>query len=77
MVNQRLCDILGYTRKKLIHLSFRDLTLPEHLAHDEAQVRSMLEGRAQGLIWEKRYLRKNGQVIWARLTSSLVRDDEG
>ncbi len=77
LVNQRLCDILGYARQELMRMDFRGLTHPEDLPRDNERLQRMLEGHSQGETWEKRALRKDGQVIWVRLTAALLRQDDG
>ena len=76
-VNQRLCQKLDYQREELLERSFQDITHPEDLEADLDQVRRMIAGEITTYAMEKRYLRKDGTYIWANLTVSLVRDDEG
>nr|WP_290227479.1 PAS domain S-box protein [Trichocoleus desertorum] len=73
-VNQKLCDIVGYTRSDLLDLTFQDITVPEDLAADLACVHQVLAGTLQTFSMEKRYIRKNGSTIWVNLTVSLVRE---
>jgi PAS domain S-box-containing protein len=77
LVNQRMCDILGYSREELLERSFRDVTYPDDV---EASVRSMRGVQANetgSFNLEKRYIRKDGSVIWVNLTASAVRDVAG
>ena len=76
-VNQRLCDIVGYTRSELLKLSFQDITHPDDLETDLDYVRQVLAGEINSYNLEKRYLHKSGRSIWIRLTVSLVRKDDG
>ncbi|MFO1327158.1 MAG: PAS domain S-box protein [Rubrivivax sp.] len=78
LVNGRLCDILGYSRAELLQMSFQDITHPDDLPRAMARVRSMLaaSGPAREQV-EKRYLRKDGSVVWVMLTVSLLRRDDG
>jgi PAS domain S-box-containing protein len=76
-VNQRLCGIVGYAREELLALSFQDITHPDDLDLDLAQVRQMLNGTLQTYSMEKRYIRKDGATTWINLTVSLVRDAKG
>lgn len=76
-VNQKLCDIVGYPRDELLRLSFQDITHPDDLDRDVAQAGRVLTGELNHYSLEKRYLRKDGQVVWIQLTVSLVRDIEG
>lgn len=77
-VNQAYCDILGYTRRELLSLSLRDVTHPEDLASDAAEVTMLLSGQHRSIAVQKRYLRKGGGVLWVDLVLALVRSaDEG
>jgi PAS domain S-box-containing protein len=72
--NQRLCEIVGYAPEELSKLKFQDITDPADLDADLAQLRKMLAGEIDQYVMEKRYVRKNGSVVWASLTVSAVRD---
>ncbi len=76
-VNQRLCDIVGYTRAELLTRTFQDLTHPDDLAADLALVQQVLANELQIYRMEKRYIHKNGMLIWINLTVSLQRDAAG
>ena len=73
-VNDALCGILGYSREQLQSMTFQDITHPEDLDADVAQLEETLAGTRAGYQMEKRYLRPDGQVVWALLSVSLVRD---
>src|SRR5436305_5055818 len=64
-VNQSLCEILGYSKEELLHLTFQDLTHPEDLETDLAYVHQMLIGEIRTYQMEKRYFHKRGNVVWA------------
>src|SRR5262249_45579002 len=72
-----LCRILGYTADELVTKSFHDLTYPDDLAADLVQVELMREGKIDNYNIEKRYLRKDGAIIWAKKTVSCVRKGDG
>jgi PAS domain S-box-containing protein len=76
-VNRSLCDILGYSEGELLGGRFQDITVPEDLPSDLEFVRRMLVGEIATYQMEKRYRRRDGQVVWALLSVSLVRDTEG
>ena len=76
-VNQKLCDIVGYSREELLQSTFQDITHPEDLDADLASLRRMLAGEIQTYGMEKRYLRKDGSQIWIYLTVGLVRQPTG
>jgi PAS domain S-box-containing protein len=73
-VNQRLCDILQYSRDELLKLTFQDITHPDDLQADLALVNQLLIGAIPHYQMEKRYLRKDKSTVWVELTVSLVRD---
>ncbi|MGB7375502.1 MAG: PAS domain S-box protein [Rivularia sp. (in: cyanobacteria)] len=72
-VNQKLCDILGYTRSELLQRTFLQVTYADDLDSDLKQVRNLLSGKVANFSMEKRYTRKDGSVIWVEMTVSLVR----
>jgi len=76
-VNQTLCNITGYSENELIYQSFMDITHPDDLEADLAQVERVLRGESTGYRIEKRYIRKNGEFVWVELTVSLKRTDTG
>ena len=76
-VNRVLCEIVGYTERELLALTFQDITHPDDLAADVEYVRRMLQGEIASYQMEKRYLHKRGDVIWALLSVSLVRGEDG
>jgi PAS domain S-box-containing protein len=76
-VNGALCRILGYLADELLTKSFQDVTYPDDLAADLVQVELMHEGKIDSYNAEKRYVRKDGAIIWARETVSCVRKGDG
>ena len=76
-VNQAFCAMLGYTKSELEKLRFQDLTHSDDLTANLAQRQMLLSGEIQSYQLEKRYLRKDGQVMWGLLTSFIERDSTG
>jgi PAS domain S-box-containing protein len=76
-VNQRLCDIVGYTQAELLQKTFQDITHPDDLETDLIFVRRLLADEIQNYTMQKRYLHKHGSIVWVDLTVSLVRDTKG
>lgn len=75
-VNEKLCDIVGYSEAELQTLTFRDITHPDDLSRDMEQVYAMLDGSISIYSMEKRYIRKDWNIIWVNLTVSLVRKED-
>nr|WP_242019093.1 MULTISPECIES: PAS domain S-box protein [unclassified Trichocoleus] len=72
-VNQKLCEIVGYTREELLELTFQDITYPDDLEADLALVDRLLAGEIETYSMEKRYICKDGSTVWINLTVSLRR----
>ena len=76
-VNHALCHLLGYTEAELLATDFQSLTHPDDLVSDMVQVEALLRGAIGGYQMEKRYLRRDGSVVWTLLSVSLVRNTDG
>ncbi|MBV1693961.1 MAG: MASE1 domain-containing protein [Hyphomicrobiales bacterium] len=77
MTNQRLATILGYERAELMAKTWQKLTHPDDVATDAAQRDRLSRGEADSFQIEKRYVRKDGTVIWAELHVGCIRDKSG
>ncbi|MEH1819193.1 MAG: PAS domain S-box protein [Nostoc sp.] len=77
LVNQRLCNILGYTPEELQLLTFQDITHPDDLNTDLEYVDQILADNIQTYSTEKRYFRKDNSIIWVNVTVSLMRELSG
>lgn len=73
-VNKSLSDIVGYTQDELLAKNFQDITYPEDLAQDLEQLNILIKGDIHYYNMQKRYIHKNGKIIWILLSVSLVRD---
>jgi two-component system, cell cycle sensor histidine kinase and response regulator CckA len=71
-VNPQFCAITGYTREELQGLSFREITHPDDLAATVEGYEAIRDGKRAYFNLEKRYLRKDGAVVWASLTGAAV-----
>ena len=72
-VNQKFCEIVGYTPTDLTKLTFQEVTSPEDLNADLGYVERMLAGKIQTYSMQKRYIQKSGSLIWVNITVSLAR----
>lgn len=77
LVNQKFCDILGYSREELLENKFQSITHPEDLKIELAYINQLLTGELNIYSMEKRFLRKNGELVWGNLTVSLLREQDG
>ena len=76
-VNRSLCEMTGYAEAELLRMRFQDITHREDLHLDLQNVGKMLCGEAKTYQMEKRYLHKNGSIVWGLLSVSLVCNDAG
>lgn len=75
--NDALCRMLGYTREELCATAWPDITHPEDVNLDLVPFHRMASGNLDRYRVEKRFLHKQGHIVWARLAVSLVRDAAG
>jgi len=76
-VNDRLCEMLGYRRAQLLRLSWAELTHPDDLADDLAQFGRVMNRRIEGYSLDKRFLRQDGTVLYASVSTRCVRRPNG
>lgn len=76
-VNDRLCAIIGYSRDELLARTFQEITYAPHLARDLAAAEELISGAIPTYSTEKRYVRKDGSLVWINLTVAMVRGDDG
>jgi PAS domain S-box-containing protein len=76
-VNERLCQMLGYTRAELLAANWLALSHPDEIQLNLALRERHLRGETADYALEKRYFRKDGSTVWINLTASVQRDEQG
>ena len=76
-VNDCLCSLVGYSREELLKGTFQDITHPDDLQTDMAFVRQLLADEIPHYSMDKRYIRRDGSIIWIGLTVALRRHHDG
>ncbi len=75
--NRALQEMLGYSAEELEGMSFAEFSHPDDAVTDRRLLEELVAGKRDHYLMEKRYRRKDGRLVWARLTVSLVRDAAG
>ena len=75
--NATFCRILGYSEAELIERGWLPVTHPEDRAASREQQRLLLRGQSSGEAFEKRYIRKDGTVVWTRVRISVLNAETG
>ncbi len=71
-----MCALLGYSQEELLKRDLYQLTHPDDLAVSEERAKALWSGLTHSYALEKRYLHKNGQVVWVNIAVALIRDGE-
>jgi len=75
--NAAMCKFVGYSEGELLARTAFDITHPDERERDRALIRRLLVGELPVFDVEKRYIRKDGNVVWARVTANVIRDQSG
>ena len=75
--NRTFQQILGYTDEELSTIKWHSFTHPDDVARDQDNLNSIVSGENSSLRWEKRYIHKDGHIVWADISTILQRDSEG
>lgn len=76
-VNRAMCNFVGYSEAELLQMSYHQITHPEDLAENVSARTRLLNGELPTFQQEKRYVRKDGRVVWALMVVSQVLDHHG
>jgi PAS domain S-box-containing protein len=75
--NAAMCRFVGYSEAELFNLSVFDITHPDEREQDRQSLRSMDAGTLPVFDREKRYICKDGKIVWARVTANTIRNEDG
>ena len=75
--NMRLAEMLGYQPDEIPRLTVQQISCPDNVRESMEKMRQLWSGEVATVNLEKRYVRKDGRLIWARITASMQRDAEG
>src|SRR5947207_9803186 len=73
-VNRSLCNLLGFSEREMLESSFQAVTHPDDIGNDLANLYRLLQSETPTCQVEKRYVHRDGEVVWALNSVSLVRD---
>ena len=76
-VNDEMCRLLGYERSELLQKTWPELTHPDDLAAEVAEFDRVMAGEIDGYLLDKRWIRKDGQVIESIVSKRLLRRADG
>ncbi|GAB3808080.1 hypothetical protein GCM10028819_46290 [Spirosoma humi] len=77
LINKAFADLVGYTQDELLDQHFGTISHPDDVAENVALVQQLIRGESNSYIFNKRYRHKNGTIVWAQVSSALIRDQEG
>ena len=76
-VNRRMCDIFGYSKEEFEGMSVNDITHPHSLDVSPKYIKRASTGEVTDGEFQKKYIHKNGHIVWGQVSSSLIRDNDG
>ncbi len=76
-VNSYVSDMLGRTVDELLEMNLRDIIHPENVHIEARRRKELIAGDIEQILLEKRYIRKDGEIVWGRFSASLLRDTLG
>jgi len=76
-INNAFSRIVGYTQDELLNISWQEITYKDDIELNIRIVDSILKGEKESDRWEKRYIHKNGNIVWVDISTTLLRDKTG
>lgn len=74
--NDRLCEILGYSREELSQITWTEITHPDDLELDVAEFERVMRGESEGYVMDKRFIRKDGSIVYASIDVKSLRKQD-
>ncbi len=74
--NDRLCEILGYSREELPQITWTEITHPDDLELDLAEFARAMRGETEGYVMDKRFIRKDGSIVYTSIDVKSVRKED-
>ncbi|MBN2529039.1 MAG: PAS domain S-box protein [Deltaproteobacteria bacterium] len=75
-INEAFANMLGYTVSEMLKINFANITHPEDIAESQKLIKDLLDGIAETREIEKRYIHKNGSIVWTSVSTRLLRNAE-
>lgn len=75
--NSRFCEITGYSHAELLERTFQSITHADDLASEAKQFDKLRRGQLKSFVLDKRYVRKDGSIVWVSLSAAIVRGASG
>ena len=76
-INDKFCEIIGYSRKELENLTWFDFTHPDDIDKNKSLFEKMLSGEHDSYTMDKRYIRKNGEIVYVSILTGCTRKNDG
>ncbi len=77
LTNDTLRRMLGYSQEEFASVHFNEITHPDDIAANEEAFAKLVRGEVEQFELEKRFIHRDGQIVWGRLIASLLRDEHG
>lgn len=76
-VNEAYCRITGYTQEELLEMKFQSITHPDDLERNLSYTQRLLSGEIRSIVYQKRYIRRTGEFVWAQNSVSVLSEGNG
>ncbi|MBN2805259.1 MAG: PAS domain S-box protein [Prolixibacteraceae bacterium] len=76
-VNQAFCDMLGYSKEELVHKKWQEITPEDEIPIIKQHLSPLLKGEKNNARFKKRYIHKNGTIVWTDVSTVIKRDPQG